>query len=161
MNRLRGATPSDEEKGDRLETDGNAVVADLDVRVVPLECLREGPVELETILLRPKGGDQGEIAGVRGSQLEKNTRYEGNGREGICPEVVPRLEECHAVAKNTGSLADSDVANRTMIAGHWRRSWTTSWCMRPRAPRSPEVSDCRDTVAEGSDLPASEKRAEL
>ena len=99
---------------------------------------------------------------MRGSQLEKNTRYEGNGREGICPEVVPRLEECHAVAKNTGSLADSDVANRTMIAGHWRRrSWTTSWCMRPRASRSPEVSDCRDTVAEGSDLPASEKRAEL
>ena len=47
----------------------------------------------------------------------------------VCPEVVPRLEECHAVAKNTGSLADSDVANRTMIVGHWRRrSWTTSWC---------------------------------
>ena len=99
---------------------------------------------------------------MRGSQFEKNTRYEGNGREGICPEVVPRLEECHAVAKNTGSLADSDVANRTMIAGHWRRrSRTTSWHRRPRASRSPEVSDCRDTVAEGSNLPASEKRAEL
>ena len=57
---MRGATPSDEEKGDRLETDGNAVVAaDLDVRVVPLECLREGPAELETILLRPKGGRSG------------------------------------------------------------------------------------------------------
>ena len=49
--------PSDEEKGDRLETDGNAVgAADLDVRVVPLECLGEGPAELKTILLRPKGG---------------------------------------------------------------------------------------------------------
>ena len=99
---------------------------------------------------------------MRGPQFEKNTRYEGNGWEGICPEVVPRLEECHAVAKNTGSFADSGVANRTMIAGHWRRrSWTTSWCMRPRASRSPEVSYCRDTVAEGSDPPASEKRAEL
>ena len=72
---MRGATQSDEEKGDRLETDGNAVVAaDLDVRVVPLECLREGPVELETSLLRPKGGDQGEIAGVRDSQFEKSSR---------------------------------------------------------------------------------------
>ena len=60
MNRLRGATPSDKEKGDRLETDGNAVVAaGLDVRVVPLECLGEGPAELETILLRPKGGRSG------------------------------------------------------------------------------------------------------
>ena len=117
---MRGATQSDEEKGDCLEPDGNAVVAaDLDVRVVPLECLREGPVKLETILLRPKGGDQGEIAGVRGSQFEKNSRYKGNGREGICLEGVPRLEECHAGAKNTGSLADSDVANRTMISGHW------------------------------------------
>ena len=161
---MRGATPSDEERGDRLETDGNAVgAADLDVRVVPLECLGEGPAELETILLRPKGGgNQGEIAGVRGPQFEKNSHYEGNGCEGICPEVVPRLAECHAVAKNTGSLADSGVANRTMIADHWRRrSWTTSWCMRPRAFRSPEVSDYRDTVAEGSDLPASEKRVEL
>ena len=47
-------------KEDCLETDGNAVVAaDLDVRVVPLEWLREGPVELETILMRPKGGRSG------------------------------------------------------------------------------------------------------
>ena len=109
-----------------------------------------------------KGGDQGEIAGVRGPQFAKNTRYDGNGWEGICPGVAPRLEECHAVAKNTGSLADSGVANRTMIAGHWwRRSWTTCWCMRPRGSRSPEVSDCLHTVAEGSDLPSSEERDEL
>ena len=57
---LRGATPSDEEKGDRLEPDGNAVGAgDLYVRAVPLECLGEGPAELETILLRAKGGRSG------------------------------------------------------------------------------------------------------
>ena len=55
---------------------------------------------------------------MRGPQFAKNTRYDGNGWEGIGPGVAPRLEECHAVAKNTGSLADSGVANRTMIAGH-------------------------------------------
>ena len=33
--------------------------------------------------------------------------------------------------------------------------------MRPRGSLSSKVSDCRDTVAEGSGLPASEKRAEL
>ena len=60
MSRLRGATPSDGEKGDRLEPDGNAVGAgDLDVRAVPLECLGEGPAELETNLLRAKGGRSG------------------------------------------------------------------------------------------------------
>ena len=47
-------------RGDRLEPDGNAVGAgDLDVRAVPLECLGEGPAELETILLRAKGGRSG------------------------------------------------------------------------------------------------------
>ena len=47
----------DEAKGDCRETDGNAVVAaDLDVRVVLLECLIEGPVELETILFEAKRG---------------------------------------------------------------------------------------------------------
>ena len=65
-----------------------------------------------------KGDDQGEIAGVRGPQFAKNTHYDGNGWEGICPGVATRLEECYAVAKNTGSLVDSGVANRTMIAGH-------------------------------------------
>ena len=55
---------------------------------------------------------------MRGPQFAKNTHYDGNGWEGICPGVAPRLEECHAVAKNTGSLVDSGVANRTMIAGH-------------------------------------------
>ena len=117
---------------------------------------------------------------------------------------TPAAWGSHAGAKNTGSLADSDEANRSMIAGHWRRrSWTTSWCsvhsepitrmgrlrrsalvmrdpcdlhgfypqenlprfeeqvLRPRASRSPEVSDCRDNVAKESDRPASEKRAEL
>ena len=39
-----------------MKPQGNAVVAaDLDVWVVLLEFLREGPVELETILSRPKG----------------------------------------------------------------------------------------------------------
>ena len=47
----------DEAKGDCRETDGNAVVAaDLDVKVVLLECLIEGPVELETILFEAKRG---------------------------------------------------------------------------------------------------------
>ena len=51
---------SDEATGDCLETDGNAVVAaDLDVRVVPLERLKEGPVELETILSEAKRGRSG------------------------------------------------------------------------------------------------------
>ena len=45
-------------------------------------------------LLRSKGGDQGEIAVVRGSQFEKNSPYDGYWREGICLEVDPRLEEC-------------------------------------------------------------------
>ena len=39
-------------------------------------------------------GDQGEIAVVRGSQFEKNSPYDGYGREGVRLEVVPRLEEC-------------------------------------------------------------------
>ena len=43
--------------GDVRETDGNAVVAaDLDVRVVLLECLIEVPADLETILFEAKKG---------------------------------------------------------------------------------------------------------
>ena len=88
------------------------------------------------ISLRPKGADQSEIAVVRGSQFE-NSPDDGYGREGICLEVsqgwrnasTPVALGSHAGAKNTGSLAASEVANRSMIAGHWwRRSWTTSWC---------------------------------
>ena len=42
---------------------------------------------------------------------------------------TPAALGSHAGAKNTGSLAVSEVTNRSMIAGHWwRRSWTTSWC---------------------------------
>ena len=86
---------SDEAFGDFRETDGNAVVAaDLDVWVVLLECLIEVPEDLETIPFEAKRGDQSEIAVVRGSQFEKNSPYDGYGREGIRLEVVPRLEEC-------------------------------------------------------------------
>ena len=101
---------------------------------------------------------------------------------------TPAALGSHAGAKNTGSLTVSEVANRSMIAGHWwRRTWTTSWCsvhsdpipslhgfypqenlsrfeeqdLRPRASQSPEVSDCRDIVAKESDRLASEERAEL
>ena len=48
---------SDEAKRDCRETDGKAVVAaDLDVRVVLLECVIEGPADLETILFEAKRG---------------------------------------------------------------------------------------------------------
>ena len=44
-------------QGDVRETDGNAVVAaDLDVRVVLLECLIEVPADLENILFEAKNG---------------------------------------------------------------------------------------------------------
>ena len=63
---------------------------------------------------------------MRGSQFEKNSPYDGYRREGIRLEVVPRRNAStpaalgsHAGAKNTGSLAVSEVANRSMIAGHW------------------------------------------
>ena len=77
--------------------------------------------------MRPKGGDQGEIADVRGSQFEKNSRYDGYGRAGICLEVskgwrnaaTPAALGSHAGAKNPGSLAVSEVAKRSMIAGYW------------------------------------------
>ena len=76
------------------------------------------------ISLRPKGGDQSEIAVVIGSQFEKNSPDDGYGRKGICLEVsqgwrnasTPAALGSHARAKNTGSLAVSEVANRSMIA---------------------------------------------
>ena len=56
----RRHTQADEAKGDFRETDGNAVVAaDLDVWVVLLECLIEGPVDLETIPFEAKRGRSG------------------------------------------------------------------------------------------------------
>ena len=71
--------------------------------------------------------DQGEIADVRGSQFEKNSRHDGYGRKGICLEAskgwrnasTPAAQGSHAGVKNTGSLAVSEVAKRSMIAGYW------------------------------------------
>ena len=44
--------------------------------------------------LRPKGGDESQIAVGRGSQFEKNSLYDGYGRKGIRPKIVSWLEEC-------------------------------------------------------------------
>ena len=64
---------------------------------------------------------------MRGSQFEKNSRHDGYGREGICLEAskgwrnasTPAALGSHVGAKNTGSLAVSEVAKRSMIAGYW------------------------------------------
>ena len=90
---MRVATQSDVVFGDFSETDGNAVVAaDLNFWVVLLECLIEVPEDLEPFPFEvKKGGEQGELAVVRGSHFEKNSPDDGYWREGICLEVDPRL----------------------------------------------------------------------
>ena len=79
--------------------------------------------------MRPKGGDQGEIADVRGSQFEKNSRYDGYGREGICPEAskgwknasTPRCPGFPHWSKEHWEPCRQGFANRSMITGHRRR----------------------------------------
>ena len=111
---MRVAPQSDESKGDFRETDGNAVAF--------LKCGcrsrsrrlggaigksdRSSSRSGKPISLRPKGGDQSEIAVVRGSQFEKNSPDDGLGGKAYawrCPKAggmhlpqlpwVPTLEQ--------------------------------------------------------------------
>ena len=136
-NRLRVATQSEEAQGDFRETDWKAVVAaNLDVWVVLLECLIEVPADMETILFEAKRGRwESDRSCERLSVWEELSLWwlwEEKHMPEDCPQGWRNASTLaalgsHAGAKNTGSLAVSEVVNRSMNASHWwRRSWTTS-----------------------------------